>query len=132
MTSPITEKSNTQDIYFKVKWAIEGCGGGNRSLPWSVAKQSIISMLSHNACWSSLLHNGGLTWPLWWPMTSRSSEVKKRWWGVTSQVTNRPFSFAAFIIRICKRQKHFCLKYARIFYYIFSFSKNYFIMINIE
>lgn len=69
-------------------------------LPWSVAKQSMMSMFSHRVSWSSAVTRHGLTWPLLWPILSRSSEVKNRWCGATSQVTANPLSLAAFMTNI--------------------------------
>lgn len=68
--------------------------------PWSVAKQSMMSILSQRAFWSSSRQRGGFTWPLPWPMLSKSLEVRKRWWGATSQVTCIPDSFAIRMISI--------------------------------
>lgn len=61
-------------------------------LPWSVAKQSIASKLSHNACWSSFDTREGRTWPFFSPIRLRSSLQRKRWCGHTSQVTARPWT----------------------------------------
>lgn len=59
--------------------------------PWSVAKQSMNSRLSHNACLSSSVTRLGLTWLFFSPSRSTTFSVRKRWWGATSQVTGRPW-----------------------------------------
>lgn len=71
-------------------------------LPWSVAKQSMMSMLSHRACWSSWDTRGGQTFPRPPPRRSASAAVRKRWCGVTSHVTGSPFSLAARTTKICQ------------------------------
>ena len=52
-------------------------------IPWSVAKQSMMSRLSHRACWSSREQSTGLTSDLPVPMVTTSSLQRKRWWGHT-------------------------------------------------
>lgn len=71
-------------------------------LPWSVAKQSMMSMLSHRACWSSWDTRDGQTFPRPPPRRSASAAVRKRWCGVTSHVTGSPFSLAARTTKICQ------------------------------
>lgn len=71
-------------------------------IPWSVAKQSMMSMFSQRASWSSWLTKQGRTSPQPAPSLAASSSVRKRWWGQTSQVTACPWLFAALMIRICK------------------------------
>lgn len=60
-------------------------------LPWSVAKQSMMSKLSHRAWTSSRVPNIGLTWPWPCPIRLRSSWHRNRWCGQTSQVIASPW-----------------------------------------
>lgn len=87
------------------------------SLPWSVAKQSIMSRLSHRACWSSLVTRQGRTSPFC-PSCSRLSQVRNRWWGHTSQVTCIPW---------VSRQKDFCQIYIFTLFWLFGRVEQWFI-----
>lgn len=68
--------------------------------PWSEAKQSMTAMFSHRASTSWREPRPGRTSPFPGPRRSKSSRLRNRWWGATSQVTGSPRAFAAFISRI--------------------------------
>ena len=81
-----------------------GRGGSAWALsPWSEAKQSMTAMFSHRASTSCREPSSGRTSPFPGPRRSRSSRLRNRWWGATSQVTGSPRAFAALISRIWGR-----------------------------
>lgn len=69
--------------------------------PWSVAKQSMVSMFSQSASMSWRVPSAGRTAARPSPRRPRSSRHRKRWCGATSHVTGIPFCLAALMRRIC-------------------------------
>lgn len=68
--------------------------------PWSVAKQSMMSMFSQSASTSWRVPSSGRTAARPFPRRPRSSWLRNRWCGATSHVTGIPLCLAALIRRI--------------------------------
>lgn len=68
--------------------------------PWSVAKQSMMSMFSQSASTSWRVPSSGRTAARPFPRRPRSSWLRNRWCGATSHVTGIPFCLAALMRRI--------------------------------